>query len=124
ILVAPLSDRAAAVTVAESEGLVTRAFDPSTFRSSITYRGAPIVSLAQPYAPDEKWEVVRHAKHAVLVDDSKSATGLPQLERVCGAGSARCSALMTNLPKGDYLVVRTARPFEKSDSILMGNERV
>lgn len=87
---------------------------------------APLYSLQQPFAPDEGWQIT--PSHTGRYLDEQSVAG-PALMRSLqewtrGEHLPRGSGLITLLPAGHYLLVRSQLPPTPTNLIYFGNEAI
>jgi hypothetical protein len=100
--------------------------DPRTQVHHLGYHEAPLYRLAQPFSPDDAWSVEPLTSGRFVRAQQEVGPKLDQayLDWLRGSGVCRGLEIPWLLPPGSYLMVRTDRPLNKVQSVLLGNEMV
>lgn len=118
-----MSAKIARLTVTRASGSFGLMTDAKTQVHQLGYRAGPLYRLGQPYSPDDAWtlDVIPSGK---TFQESDGGGAHPWTTWLAGSAVLRGSRLLQELPRGEYLLVRSARPLQHLDRVLLGNELV
>lgn len=102
------------------------AVDPRKQIHHLGYHEAPLFRLEQPFSPDDAWSVtpILGGRFAPAQQDVGQKLDPAYLDWLRGSAVCRGLEIPWLLPPGNYLMVRTARPLNKAQRVMLGNEMV
>jgi hypothetical protein len=102
------------------------AVDPQKQVHHLGYREAPLFRLEQPFSPDDAWSMtpLPGGRFVPAQQDVGQKLDPAYLDWLHGSAVRRGREIPWLLPPGSYLLVRTAHPLNKVQSVMLGNEMV